>query len=127
MDLLTRIFELLDEAHMEQKQFALVLGTTDKTVSAWRTGRSKSYTKYLPQIAEALGTTTEYLLTGEGPKKKSAPAVSDSDTISEDDIKAAFWGSDKDLSQEDQDAMWGDVKRFAAFLAQQKKQEKRHD
>ena len=80
MDLLTRIFELLDEAHMEQKQFALVLGTTDKTVSAWRTGRSKSYTKYLPQIAEALGTTTEYLLTGEGPKKKSAPAVSDSDT-----------------------------------------------
>ncbi len=127
MDLLTRIFELLDEAHMEQKQFALVLGTTDKTVSAWRTGRSKSYTKYLPQIAEALGTTTEYLLTGEGPKKKSAPAVSDSDTISEDDIKAAFWGGDKDLSQEDQDAMWGDVKRFAAFLAQQKKQEKRHD
>nr|WP_325302263.1 hypothetical protein [uncultured Dysosmobacter sp.] len=90
-------------------------------------GITKSYHKRLPQIAEALGTTTEYLLTGEGPKKKSAPAVSDSDTISEDDIKAAFWGGDKDLSQEDQDAMWGDVKRFAAFLAQQKKQEKRHD
>lgn len=82
MDLLTRIFELLDEAHMEQKQFALILGTTDKTVSAWRTGRSKSYTKYLPQIAEALGTTTEYLLTGNGPKKKTAPTgVSDSDTV----------------------------------------------
>lgn len=78
MDLLTRIFELLDEAHMEQKQFALILGTTDKTVSAWRTGRSKSYTKYLPQIAEALGTTTEYLLTGSGAKQKRA--VSESDT-----------------------------------------------
>lgn len=127
MDLLTRIFGLVDEAHMEQKQFASILGTTDKTVSAWRTGRSKSYTKYLPQIAEALGTTTEYLLTGEGPKKKPAPAVSDSDTISEDEIKAAFWGGDKDLSQEDLDAMWKDVKRFAAFVAQQKKQEKQHD
>ena len=63
---------------MEQKQFASILGTTDKTVSAWRTGRSKSYTKYLPQIAEALGTTTEYLLTGNGPKQKRA--VSESDT-----------------------------------------------
>lgn len=81
MDLLTRIFELVDEAHMEQKQFASILGTTDKTVSAWRTGRSKSYTKYLPQIAEALGTTTEYLLTGSGPKKKTVSAkMSDSDT-----------------------------------------------
>lgn len=78
MDLLTRIFELVDEAHMEQKQFASILGTTDKTVSAWRTGRSKSYTKYLPQIADALGTTTEYLLTGNGPKQKRA--VSESDT-----------------------------------------------
>nr|WP_326189898.1 S24 family peptidase [uncultured Oscillibacter sp.] len=63
---------------MEQKQFASILGTTDKTVSAWRTGRSKSYTKYLPQIADALGTTTEYLLTGNGPKQKRA--VSESDT-----------------------------------------------
>ena len=68
MDLQARIFELLDEAHMEQKQFASILGTTDKTVSAWRTGRSKSYTKYISRIADALGTTTEYLLTGNGPK-----------------------------------------------------------
>lgn len=127
MDTRSRIFLLLDELNMEQKTLASVLGLPADTVSAWRRGKSASYTKYLPQIAEALGTTTEYLLTGEGPKKKSAPAVSDSDTISEDDIKAAFWGGDKDLSQEDQDAMWGDVKRFAAFLAQQKKQEKRHD
>ena len=54
--------------------------------------------------------------------------MSDSDTISEDDLKAAFWGGDKDLSQEDLDAMWSDVKRFAAFIAQQKRQEKQqHD
>ena len=77
MDLMTRIFELVDAAHMEQKQFAALLGTTDKTVSAWRTGRSKSYSKYLPQIADVLDTTAEYLLTGNGPKKR---AVSNLDT-----------------------------------------------
>ena len=80
MDTRSRIFLLLDELNMEQKTLASVLGLPADTVSAWRRGKSASYTKYLPQIAEALGTTTEYLLTGEGPKKKSAPAVSDSDT-----------------------------------------------
>ena len=70
---------------MEQKTLASVLGLPADTVSAWRRGKSASYTKYLPQIAEALGTTTEYLLTGEGPKKKSAPAVSDSDTLTNEE------------------------------------------
>lgn len=64
MDTSSRIFSLLDKMGMEQKKFASLIGTTDKTVSAWRTGRSKSYTKYIPQIAAVLGTTTEYLLTG---------------------------------------------------------------
>ena len=70
MDTRSRIFLLLDELNMEQKTLASVLGLPADTVSAWRRGKSASYTKYLPQIAEALGTTTEYLLTGEGPKKR---------------------------------------------------------
>ena len=74
MDSIERIFSLLDEAGMEQKQFAMLLGTTDKTVSAWRRGRSKSYSKYITKIAEILDTTSEYLLTGTGPKTKKGPA-----------------------------------------------------
>ena len=42
-------------------------------------------------------------------------------------IKAAFWGGEKDLSQEDLEDMWNDVERFAAFLAEKKRQEKGHD
>lgn len=64
MDTRERIFNLLDKAPMEQKEFAAKIGITDKTASNWRTGRSESFKKYLPEIAEALGTTTEYLLTG---------------------------------------------------------------
>ena len=91
MDAVDRIFELVGEKFKEQKEFASALRVNDKTVSAWRTRRAKSYTKYLPQIAEALGTTTEYLLTGEGPQKRGPrPVVSDSDTVSEDTIKAAY-------------------------------------
>ena len=81
METVDRIFDLLAEKGIEQKKFAILLGTSDKTVSAWRTGRSKSYNKYISKIATILGTTTEYLLTGEGPKEKNAPAdVPNSDT-----------------------------------------------
>lgn len=70
-----RIFALLKEQGIEQKALAVQLGTTDKTVSAWKNGRSKSYTKRLPQIASILGTTVEYLATGE--KEKPATVSGD--------------------------------------------------
>lgn len=78
MDTAGRIFELLDAMGMEQKKFASLVGVSPQKVSEWKSGKAKSYTKRIPQIAEALGTTTEYLLTGNGPKQKKA--VSESDT-----------------------------------------------
>ena len=117
-----RLFALVNEQYKEQKAFAAAIGETPSKVSQWRMGITKSYHKRLPQIAEALGTTTEYLLTGEGPKKKSAPAVSDSDTISEDDIKAAFFnGADPSLTPEEYDAMWEDAKEYFRFKIAQRK------
>ena len=80
MDTATRIFELADSQFKEQKAFAAAIGVSDKIVSQWRVGTTRSYRTRIATIADALGTTTEYLLTGEGPKKKSAPAVSASDT-----------------------------------------------
>lgn len=65
MDTITiRIFTLLEQQRLEQKEFANKLGLSDKVVSAWKTGRAKSYTKYLPTIAQVLGTTVEYLVSG---------------------------------------------------------------
>ena len=81
MDTAKRIFELVDSQFKEQKEFATAIGVSDKIVSQWRVGTTRSYRSRIATIAEALGTTTEYLLTGNGPKKKTAPApVSDSDT-----------------------------------------------
>lgn len=57
-------------------------------------------------------------ITGEGNTNQSI--------VGPEEIKAAFWGGDKELSKEDMDAMWNDVKRFADFVAQQKKQEKKN-
>lgn len=77
MDTAGRIFELLDSMGMEQKKFASLIGVSPQKVSEWKSGKAKSYTKRIPQIADALDTTVEYLLTGNGPKKR---AVSNLDT-----------------------------------------------
>ncbi|WP_300272728.1 helix-turn-helix domain-containing protein [uncultured Oscillibacter sp.] len=81
MDIVDRLFELVDKKFNEQQEFAALLGVDPTLPSRWRNRKSTSYQRRLPQIAEALGTTTEYLLTGNGPKKKTVPAkMSDSDT-----------------------------------------------
>lgn len=127
MTTVDRIFELLDELGMEQKEFAALIGTTDKTVSTWRTGRTHSYRKYLVQISEILGTTVQWLTTGEGPKKRGArPAVSESDTITEEDIKAAFFnGADPTLTPEERDAMWEDAQEYFRFKIAQRRRKQR--
>lgn len=126
MDAVDRIFELVGEKFKEQKEFASALRVNDKTVSAWRTRRAKSYTKYLPQIAEALGTTTEYLLTGEGPQKRGPrPVVSDSDTVSEDTIKAAFFEGGQDLTPAEMDELWEDAKDYIQYKLDQRRCKKK--
>ncbi|ERK63045.1 MULTISPECIES: helix-turn-helix domain-containing protein [unclassified Oscillibacter] len=126
MDAVDRIFELVGEKFKEQKEFASALRVNDKTVSAWRTRRAKSYTKYLPQIAEALGTTTEYLLTGEGPQKRGPrPVVSDSDTVSEDTIKAAFFEGGQDLTPAEMDELWEDAKDYIQYKLDQRRRKKK--
>ncbi len=70
-----RIFDLADARYTEQKDFAAAIGETPSIVSQWRSGVSKSYRNRLSKIALALGTTTDYLLTGEGPKRSKRGKV----------------------------------------------------
>lgn len=124
MDTAKRIFELVDSQFKEQKEFAAVIGVSDKIVSQWRVGTTRSYRSRIATIAEALGTTTEYLLTGNGPKKKTAPAgVPESDTISEDDIKAAFFEGAEDLSKEEMDALWEDARDYMRYKLEQRRKQ----
>lgn len=103
-----RIFALLKQKNIEQKEFAVLVGTTDKTVSAWKTGRSKSYTKSLPKIADILGTTAEYLLTGE----KKEPATASGDGQAEKKLVQALWALGIEVSKLT-DAEIGRIARLA--------------
>ena len=70
MDTVDRIFELVDAKYKDQKDFAYDIGVTPTQVSKWRSHISKSYVKYISKIAVVLGTTTDYLVSGDGPKSR---------------------------------------------------------
>ena len=79
MDTVDRIFELFAQKFKNDKEFALAIGVRPQRISEWRQRISKSYQKCLPQIADVLGTTTEYLLTGTVPEVAGANALSEDD------------------------------------------------
>lgn len=86
MDIVDRLFELVDQKFKEQRDFAAAIGVDASLISRWRNRKSASYVKRLEKISKVLGTTPQYLLSGDGPEKENTfSAVSDSDTISEEE------------------------------------------
>lgn len=77
MDIVDRIFELADRQYPEQRDFASRIGVVPSVVSAWKSRKSASYNKRLPEIADLLGTTPEYLLTGQGSDPAPDPELSE--------------------------------------------------
>lgn len=59
-----RIFTLLASKHISQKDFAKEIGVHAVVTTDWKKGKNFSFMKKLGPIAEALGTTEIWLLTG---------------------------------------------------------------
>lgn len=62
MDILNKIIELLDSQNRQQKELTDFLGLEKSTFSAWKNGKSASYKKYLPEIANFFGISVDKLI-----------------------------------------------------------------
>ncbi len=71
--MISRILNELKEQKKSQKQLAQYLGVTQNVITDWKSGRIKSYTKYLHAIADYLGVSVAYLK-GETDIKERYPA-----------------------------------------------------
>lgn len=76
MPVAKRIFALLDKQGKSQQALADYIGKSKQTVNGWQKDENTSYTKYINQIAEFFGVTTDYLLTGTQP-----PIINENDAI----------------------------------------------
>ncbi len=60
--IIEKILFLLQSSKKKQKDLTDYLGITSNVFTDWKSGRIKSYNKYLPQIAEYFGVSVDYLL-----------------------------------------------------------------
>lgn len=59
-----RFFNLLDQSSYTQKSFAEASGISEKRISAWRSRKSDLPASYISTIADLLGVSIDYLVTG---------------------------------------------------------------
>jgi transcriptional regulator with XRE-family HTH domain len=46
-----KIFAILKQKNIEQKELANFIGTREQTISDWKSGKTNSYTKYIDKIS----------------------------------------------------------------------------
>lgn len=115
----TRLRALREEAgYRTQKSFGEAFGVAQTTVANWEGGKREPNYETTLRLAEFFGTSTDYLM-GRSDQRQTAERE-----IRDEDLMAAFWGGEKDLSPEEMAGMWDDVRKFAGFVAEQKKREK---
>lgn len=68
--LTNRIKNLRQEKGWTQKELAMKLGVTDKTVSKWEVGKANPDLELVPRIAQLFDVSTDFLLTAEETKEK---------------------------------------------------------
>lgn len=104
--MLNKITSLLKEQKRTQKELCTFLGLNQVAFSEWKSGKSKSYTKYLPQIAEFFGCSVDYLLGKE--QKKEAVQKDSLNEKQKDEIRHLF----DQMSPDQQEAFLLDAYRI---------------
>ena len=64
MTITERIFVILAQKGLSQKEFAKMIEVNEKTVTAWKKNNSLPPADKLSKISECLGVSFDYLLTG---------------------------------------------------------------
>lgn len=101
-----RIKALRKSMHLNQTELGAKVGVQKNAVSKWETGRVEDIpTSTIKALADLFGVPISYL-------------IDDNRIITDDDIKFALWGDSHDID----DADLADVKRYAAFVRERKKQ-----
>ncbi|MGN0115638.1 MAG: helix-turn-helix transcriptional regulator [Acutalibacteraceae bacterium] len=98
------IKELRVRHSLSQKQLAEQLGVSQQTVAKWESGNASPKPALIKRIAEYFDVSADYLL---GIKPK----------IDDNDVIAALFSDTEDVT----DDMYGDAKRFAEFVKQNRK------
>lgn len=102
-----RIREGRKAAGLTQRQLAQQLGVTNTSISNWEKGLSRPDADMIQKLCQILCLQPNYFYGAE-----TAPAEDRKRNVSDEEIKFALFGGDGEIT----DAMYDEVKRFAAYL-----------
>lgn len=130
---------LCDQKGVSCNKATTEMGLSNSTATKWKKTGATPDSSTLAKISKYFGVSMEYLL-GEkmelpisdkvvdilvkASETKKAPTPEGERKEAIEEMKAAFWGGDKDFSKEDWDEMWDDVTDFARFRAEQQRKRK---
>lgn len=77
MTISQRIFELLKEKNLKQKQLADYTGISTAAISSWKKLKTNPSSDKIPKICEFLDVSYEYLLTGVEKQTDSVTVMND--------------------------------------------------
>ena len=100
------------------KQLGEVVGLAESTISQYENGKRQPDNETLLRLGEFFDVTVGYLLGAE--EIKAAPTTAGERSVSDAELKFALWGDCEDIS----DADLADVRRYAAFVRERKKDPK---
>ena len=102
-----RIRDARKAAGLTQRQLADSLGVSNTSISNWEKGLSRPDADMIQKLCAILYLQPNYFYGTE-----TAPADGGKRSVSDEDIKFALFGGDGEIT----DAMYDEVKRFAAYL-----------
>lgn len=105
----TRFKQLCDQRNISVYRACTDIGLNRSAVNKWKNG-GKPNGSTAARLADYFGVTTDYLL-GQSEEKTPADKLR---VVSDEEIKFALFGGDGEIT----DAMFDEVKQFAAFVKQ---------
>lgn len=103
------------------KQLGEVLDLAESTISQYETGKRQMDNETLLRLGEFFDVSVGYILGAENNAK--APADNGKRSVSDDDIKFALFGGDGEIT----DAMYDEVRQFAAMVKLREDTKKRKE
>ena len=121
--------QLRKRNNMTQRQLADTLNVSESRIGMYERCQREPDFEMLEAIADYFNVDMDYL-TGRSDVERQysfdpVEAGKGPRQISDEDIKAAFWGGEQDLSPEEIDALWAETKDYIAFRTAQRKKKKK--
>ena len=111
-------YDLCKKKGISCKKAAEDIGLSNSITTKWKKTGATPGGDTLNRIANYFDVSTDYLL---GKENKKAPTEDGERSVSDDDIKFALFGGDGEIT----DAMYDEVRNFAAYVKQREAQKKK--